>query len=70
MAFGDVRLAMAVGMGLGWISISALVLGFMLANVLAAVVGLLVLSIQRGDRKSAIPYGVFLAAASALMLLI
>ena len=70
MAFGDVRLAAAVGMGLGWITLSALVLGFMLANVLAAVVGLLVLSIQRGDRKTAIPYGVFLAVASALMLLI
>ncbi|HUC06432.1 MAG TPA: hypothetical protein VL961_13595 [Acidimicrobiales bacterium] len=69
IAFGDVRLSPAVGLGLAWISPVALFQGFMLANVLAAVAGLVVIATQRGTRKTALPFGLFLAAASALIVL-
>ncbi len=39
MAFGDVRLSLVVGFGLAWVSPVALLEGFFLANLLAAVVG-------------------------------
>ncbi|HEY4000253.1 MAG TPA: hypothetical protein VGO93_15370 [Candidatus Xenobia bacterium] len=69
MAFGDVRLAPAVGLGLAWVSPIALVQGFFLANVLAALVGLALMIGQRAGRRTALPFGVFLAAASALIIM-
>ena len=39
MAFGDVRLSLVVGFGLAWVSPIALLEGFFLANLLAAVIG-------------------------------
>ena len=39
LAFGDVRLSLVVGFGLAWVSPVALLEGFFLANLLAAVVG-------------------------------
>ncbi|HEY2215724.1 MAG TPA: hypothetical protein VGH31_11750, partial [Acidimicrobiales bacterium] len=68
MAFGDVRLAPAVGLGLGWINLTALFQGFLLANLLTAVVGVALMAVQRGDRKTAMPFGLYLAIASAAVL--
>ncbi len=51
MAFGDVRLAPAVGLGLGWINLTALFQGFLLANLLTAVVGITLMAVQRGRSK-------------------
>jgi leader peptidase (prepilin peptidase) / N-methyltransferase len=68
MAFGDVRLAPAVGLGLGWINLTALFQGFLLANLLTAVVGVTLMAVQRGDRKTAMPFGLYLAIASAAVL--
>ncbi|HWE67013.1 MAG TPA: hypothetical protein VG298_10255 [Acidimicrobiales bacterium] len=69
MAFGDVRLAPAVGLGLAWISPMALVEGFFLANVLTAVIGLVLMAIRRGGRKTAMPFGLYLAVASAVIVM-
>jgi leader peptidase (prepilin peptidase)/N-methyltransferase len=69
MAFGDVRLAPAVGLGLAWISPMALVEGFFLANVLTAVIGLGLMAIRRGGRKTAMPFGLYLAMASVVIVL-
>jgi Flp pilus assembly protein protease CpaA len=49
MAFGDVRLAPVVGLGLAWISPMALVEAFLLANVLVAVVGLSMIAAHRAQ---------------------
>jgi leader peptidase (prepilin peptidase)/N-methyltransferase len=67
MAFGDVRLAPAVGLGLAWIGPLALFQGFFLANVLAAVVGLALMLASKGGRKSVLPFGLYLAVASAIV---
>jgi leader peptidase (prepilin peptidase)/N-methyltransferase len=69
MAFGDVRLAPALGLGLAWISPMALVEGFFLANLLAASVGIGLMIARRGGRKSALPFGFYLAIASGVVIL-
>ena len=69
LAFGDVRLSLVVGFGLAWISPVALLEGFLFANVLAAFVGLALIAVQRAGRRSAVPFGLYLAAGTALVLL-
>lgn len=68
MAFGDVRLAPAVGLGLAWITPIALLQAFFLANVLAALVGLVLMAARRGGRKTSLPFGLFLALGSAIVI--
>jgi leader peptidase (prepilin peptidase)/N-methyltransferase len=69
MAFGDVRLAPAVGLGLAWIGPVALIEGFFLANLLAAVVGIIMMFTRNGGRKTALPFGFYLALATGIVLL-
>jgi len=70
ISFGDVRLAPAVGLGLAWINPTALIEGFFLANLLAAVVGIIMLVTHTGDRKSALPFGFYMALATGAVLLL
>jgi leader peptidase (prepilin peptidase)/N-methyltransferase len=69
IAFGDVRLSLVIGFGLAWVSPVALLEGFFLANFFAAVIGLTLIAAHRADRKSAVPFGVYLALGTALVLL-
>ena len=69
IAFGDVRLSLVVGFGLAWVSPVALLEGFFFANLFAAVVGLSLIAAHRADRMSALPFGLFLAVGTALVLL-
>jgi Type IV leader peptidase family len=62
LAFGDVRLSLVVGFGLAWVSPVALLEGFLVANLLAAFVGLALIAGQRASRRSAVPFGLYLAA--------
>jgi leader peptidase (prepilin peptidase)/N-methyltransferase len=68
IAFGDVRLSLVIGFGLAWIGPLSLLEGFFLANLFAAVVGLILIAAHRADRKSAMPFGLYLALATALVL--
>jgi leader peptidase (prepilin peptidase)/N-methyltransferase len=70
IAFGDVRLAPAVGLGLAWINLTALIEGFFLANVLAAVIGITMMVTHKADRKSALPFGFYMAIATGVVLLL
>lgn len=70
LAFGDVRLSLVVGFGLAWVSPMALLEGFVFANLLAAVVGGVLIAAHRADRGSALPFGLYLALGTALVLLI
>ena len=68
MAFGDVRLSLVVGFGLAWVSPVALLEGFFVANLLAAVVGF---ALSRPTGPSAgprVPFGLYLALGAALVL--
>jgi prepilin signal peptidase PulO-like enzyme (type II secretory pathway) len=68
IAYGDVRLSLVVGFGLAWVNPAALLDGFFYANLLAAVVGLVLLGLRRATRGSAMPFGLYLTVASALVL--
>ncbi len=68
MAFGDVRLSLVFGFGLAWVSPLDLFEAFFYANVLAVVVALGLMAVRRADRKSALPFGVFMALGAALVL--
>ncbi len=66
LGFGDVRLSLVLGLSLGWLGISYVLLGFFAANVIGAVVGIALIATKHMDRQSRIPYGVFLASGCAL----
>jgi prepilin signal peptidase PulO-like enzyme (type II secretory pathway) len=68
MAFGDVRLSLVVGFGLAWVSPLALVEGFFFANLLAAVIGVGLIATHKAERRSAVPFGLYLALGTALVL--
>ena len=64
MGFGDVKLAGVVGMVLGYLSWSALVIGAFAGFFLGAVVGVLVIAVTGGGRKTAVPFGPFMIAGA------
>jgi len=68
LAFGDVRLSLVVGFGLAWVSPVALLEGFFVANLLAAVIGFGLIATRRAERGSAVPFGLYLALGAALVL--
>jgi len=68
MAFGDVRLSLVVGFGLAWVSPVALLEGFFVANLLAALVGFALIAARRAERGFAVPFGFYLALGAALVL--
>jgi leader peptidase (prepilin peptidase)/N-methyltransferase len=70
LAFGDVRLSLVVGFGLTWVSWMALVEGLLFANLLAAVVGLCLIALHKAERRSAVPFGLYLAIGAALVLVL
>jgi leader peptidase (prepilin peptidase)/N-methyltransferase len=66
MGLGDVKLALVLGMALGWLSWSAVVIGTFLAFALGALVGVTVIARGRGGRKTAIPFGPFMLGGALL----
>ena len=70
LGFGDVRLAALLGLALGWVGPWYLLIGFMAANLAGAVVGVSLMLAGKATRRTALPYGVFLAAGSFFALFV
>ena len=71
MGFGDVRLALPIGLVLAWSGgAGEVVVGLFLANVLAALTGVLLLATRRAGLATALPFGMFLAVGSVATLLL
>jgi leader peptidase (prepilin peptidase)/N-methyltransferase len=68
MGFGDVRLGAVLGLALGWLGWRYAFWGFLLANLLGAVVGVVLIAARRAGRRTPIPFGVFLAIGAFLAL--
>ena len=66
LGFGDVRLALVLGLGLGWLGWRYVVLGFFAANLVGAVIGITLIAIGKVRRDQPIPYGVFLALGAGV----
>ncbi len=66
MGEGDVRLAPLLGAALGFLNPGLAVVGLLYGFITGAVVGLAMLGLRKGDRKTAIPFGPFLALGTLL----
>jgi leader peptidase (prepilin peptidase)/N-methyltransferase len=60
MGFGDVKFAGVLGIFLGWVGWAAVAVGIFAAFVVGAVVGIGLILVRRGGRKTAIPFGPFM----------
>jgi leader peptidase (prepilin peptidase)/N-methyltransferase len=69
MGFGDVKLAFVLGLVLGWLGWSELVLGLFCGFLAGAVVGLALIVFRRRGRKEHLPFGPFLAFGTLVALL-
>ncbi len=70
LGFGDVRLALVIGLALGWLGWKYVVLGFFAANLIGAIVGVALIATKRMRRDQQVPYGVFLALGTAFAVLV
>lgn len=68
LGFGDVRLSPVLGLALGWLGWRYAFWGFLGANLLGAVVGLALIAARRAERRTPIPFGVFLAVGAFVAL--
>jgi leader peptidase (prepilin peptidase)/N-methyltransferase len=64
MGFGDVRLAGVIGAATGWLGLGRAFVGFLAAFILGSVLGIVVMAVTGGGRKTRIPFGPFLAAGA------
>ena len=66
MGDGDVRLAPLLGLYLGYLNPGIVPVGLFLGFLLGAVVGVAMMAIGKGGRKTALPFGPFLAAGTVV----
>jgi leader peptidase (prepilin peptidase)/N-methyltransferase len=66
MGDGDVRLAPLLGLHLGWIKPGIVPIGLFLGFLIGAVVGVAMMATSKAGRKTALPFGPFLAAGTVL----
>jgi leader peptidase (prepilin peptidase)/N-methyltransferase len=66
MGDGDVRLAPLLGMHLGYLNPGIVPVGLFLGFLLGAVVGVVAMTVGKAGRKTALPFGPFLAAGTVL----
>lgn len=60
IGWGDVKLSGLLGLYLGWVGLTELVIGLAAGFVLAAVVGIGLIAARKATRKSQIPFGPFM----------
>ncbi len=66
LGFGDVRLALVLGFGLGWLGWRYVVLAFFASNLIGLVISVVLLAGKKIRRDQPVPFGVFLAFGTAL----
>jgi leader peptidase (prepilin peptidase) / N-methyltransferase len=69
MGEGDVRLAPLLGAYLGWLNPGIVPIGLFYGFLLGAVVGVALMAIGSAGRRTAVPFGPFLAAGTVLAVL-
>jgi len=69
MGFGDVRLAGLIGLVTGWLGLGHAFVAFMAGFVLGAVIGIVVMLVTGGGRKTRVPFGPFLSVGAVVAVL-
>jgi leader peptidase (prepilin peptidase) / N-methyltransferase len=70
IGFGDVRLSLVLGLGLGWLGWVPLLLGFFAANLLGLAFSLALIARRRWHWSVRVPYGTFLALGTAIAIFV
>ncbi|MDP9452473.1 MAG: A24 family peptidase [Actinomycetota bacterium] len=70
MGMGDVKLAVVLGLFLGWIDLGHVVLGLFLGFLLGALGGVVLISLGLRRRSDHVPFAPFLAGGAALAVLV
>ena len=70
MGDGDVRLAPLLGMYLGWLNPGIVLPGLFFGFIAGAVVGVAMMAIDRAGRRTAVPFGPFLALGTIVAIFI
>jgi leader peptidase (prepilin peptidase)/N-methyltransferase len=69
IGWGDVKLSGLLGLYLGWIGLSALVIGLAAGFVLAAVAGLTLIAAGKATRRTQIAFGPFMVAGALAVII-
>jgi leader peptidase (prepilin peptidase)/N-methyltransferase len=70
MGDGDVRLAPLLGMFLGWINPGIVLPGLFFGFIAGAVVGVAMMAVDRAGRRTAVPFGPFLALGTIVAIFV
>jgi leader peptidase (prepilin peptidase)/N-methyltransferase len=70
MGDGDVRLAPLLGAYLGWLNPGLALVGLFFGFLTGAIVGVVMLVASQGDRKTAVPFGPFLALGTVVAIFV
>ncbi|MEV6395159.1 A24 family peptidase [Streptomyces sp. NPDC051907] len=70
MGFGDVKLALSLGIALGWHGWAVLLVGAFAGFLLGSLYGVALIALRRAGRKSAIPFGPFMILGALVGLLL
>jgi leader peptidase (prepilin peptidase)/N-methyltransferase len=70
MGDGDVRLAPLLGLHLGYLSVAIVPVGLFFGFLIGAVVGVAMMATNNAGRKTALPFGPFLAAGTVLAIFV
>ncbi len=70
MGDGDVRLAPLLGMYLGWLNPGIVLPGLFFGFVAGAVVGVAMMAVDRAGRRTAVPFGPFLALGTVVAIFV
>jgi leader peptidase (prepilin peptidase) / N-methyltransferase len=70
MGDGDVRLAPLLGMYLGWLNPGIVLPGLFFGFIAGAVVGVAMMAIDRAGRRTAVPFGPFLALGTVVAIFV
>ncbi len=66
LGFGDVRFGPIIALALGWIGWRYAFVGFLAANLVGSVIGVILMATGKAGRKTLVPFGVFLAIGAVL----
>ena len=66
MGMGDVKLAASIGLYAGYISALSVYVAIMASFALGSVVGIVIIILQKGTRKTAVPFGPFMIVGALI----